>query len=73
MPALFGEPERFQPRLDVLGRHGGINEDFVLVDARRRGKADGAREPIEGSVGAAIEAIEQRVLCGRRLASPRAM
>ena len=48
-----------------LGRYGGINEDFVLVDARRRGKADGAQEPIEGSIEAAIEAIEQRVFVWR--------
>jgi hypothetical protein len=65
MPARFGEPERFQPRLDVLGRHGSINEDFVLVDARRRGKADGTQEPIERSVEAAIEAIEQSVFVWR--------
>ena len=37
MRARFGEPERLQSRLDVLGRYGDINEVRVLVDARRRG------------------------------------
>ena len=42
----------------VLGRYGGINEDFVLVDARRRGKSDGGQEPIEGGAKTAVEPIK---------------
>jgi hypothetical protein len=58
-------PSASSPARLIRPSWGASTRIFVLVDARRRGKADGAQEPIEGSVGAAIEAIEQCVLVWR--------
>jgi len=37
----------------VLGRYGGINEDFVLVDGWGECEAEGSQEMVEG-VGKAL-------------------
>jgi len=38
----------------ALGRYGGINEDFVLVDGGSKGKANGVQEPVKGGVEALV-------------------
>jgi hypothetical protein len=44
---------RTQPNRPPLGRYGGINEDFVLVDGWGECEADGSQEMVE-SVGKAL-------------------
>src|ERR1700757_5149900 len=49
-----------------VGSYSRINEDFVLVEGRKRGKADSVQEPVEGGVEALVESIEQRALAWRQ-------
>src|SRR5436305_11675234 len=46
----------------VLGRYGGINEDFVLVGGWGECKADGSQEMVEGVGKVLVKAVEQRAL-----------
>ena len=45
-----------------LGRYGGINEDFVLVDRWGEGKAEGSQEMVEGVGKTQVKAVERRAL-----------
>jgi hypothetical protein len=43
-----------------LGRHGGINEDFVLVGGWGECEAEGSQEMVEGVGNALVSAVERR-------------
>ena len=46
----------------LLGRYGGINEDFVLVDEWGEYETDGSQEMVEGVGEALVKAVERRAL-----------
>ena len=49
----------------TLGRYGGINEDFVLVDGWGECEAEGSQEMVEVVGEALVEAVELRTLWRR--------
>ena len=46
----------------TLGRYGGINEDFVLVERWGEGEADGSQEMVEGVGKTLVKAVKRRAL-----------
>ena len=42
-----------------LGRYGGINEDFVLVERWGEGEADGSQEMVEGVGKTLVKAVKR--------------